>query len=522
MGTWQDGYVTDIPYTAGFYRELSPAYLHLLAILVGVRPPAVVDRQFAYCELGCGRGLGPLLLAATNPLGRFHGYDFNAAQMAKLRHLGARAGLAKLHFGERSFADLAAQSGAADAAPRFDLIVLHGVYSWVSAENRRHIAHFIRDRLEPGGMVYVSYNCMPGWAAFTPVQRLLRELVVRRRGRSDENAVAAVQFVDHLAARGARYFKADASIGRYLEHLGARDGSYLAHEYLNEHWDALYHLDVKREMNEAGLDYVGSAAASENIPALSASPEIAAMFAGADPGMAETIKDFAVNRRFRRDLYVHEPVQLTPPQFVAALAAIRFTLTVDPQRATTTLDTSAGMLTADEAVIEPMLERLKQGSVGFAELASLPAFAEVPPLQIAQGLALLVESAQAHPMLEEDGGAARSASLALNDLLVEEAQGGDDSMRFLAAPALGSGVFVTHSEQLLLSAMREVGSDSVEAIRDSTWAQFKAQDKRIVKDGRPLDGDADNLAELEPRVRSFLEHRLPLLRRLGVVAGPKP
>src|SRR5450755_3922832 len=293
MGTWQDGYVIDIPYTAGFYRELSPVYLHLLAVLVGVRPPAVVDREFAYCELGCGRGLGPLLLAAANPLGRFHGYDFNAAQIAKVRNLAERAGLANVRFSDESFADLAAQSDVADATPRFDLIVLHGVYSWVSEENRRHIVRFIRDRLKPGGIVFLSYNCMPGWAPFTPVQRLLRELVIRRRGRNDENAVAARDFVNQLAARGARYFSANESVGPYLEDLGERNGTYLAHEYLNEHWDALYHLDVAQAMAEAQLRYFGSATVSDNFVALSASPEITAMFAGADPGMAEMIKDFS-------------------------------------------------------------------------------------------------------------------------------------------------------------------------------------------------------------------------------------
>jgi SAM-dependent methyltransferase len=516
MGTWQDGYVTDIPYTAGFYRELSPVYLHLLAILVGVRPPAVVDREFAYCELGCGRGLGPLLLAAANPLGRFHGYDFNAAQIAKVRNLAERAGLANVRFSDESFADLAAQSDVADATPRFDLIVLHGVYSWVSEENRRHIVHFIRDRLKPGGMVYASYNCMPGWAAFTPVQRLLRELVVRRRGRNDENAVAARDFVNHLAAKGARYFKADGLIARYLEHLGDKDGSYLAHEYLNEHWDALYHLDVAREMKEAGLEYVGSATASDNIVGLSAPPEIAAMFAGADPGMAEMIKDFSVNRRFRRDLFMRDPARLSNPQFIDALGKIRFMLIVEPGFVTTTLETWAGAVTADEAIIEPVLDRLKQGSAGFAELRLVPALAEVPPLQLAQALALLVESGQVHPMA--DGGAGQSAAHALNGLLIEEARG-DDSMQFLAAPALGSGVFVAHPEQLLLLALREVGSDRVDAIRDFVWAQLKAQDKCLIKEGRPLEGDADNLAELERRVRSVLDRRLPLLRRLGVIAA---
>ena len=35
--------------------------------------------------------------------------------------------------------------------------------------------------------------------------------------------------------------------------------SYLAHEYLNDHWHPMYHADVAREMSAAKLFYAGSA-----------------------------------------------------------------------------------------------------------------------------------------------------------------------------------------------------------------------------------------------------------------------
>ena len=514
MGTWQDGYVIDVPYIAGFYRELSPNHLHLLAVLLGMPPPAAVDGEFSYCELGCGRGLGPLLLAAANPLGRFYAYDFNVEQIAPTRALAERAGLRNVHFGTDSFASLAAGPGG-DAAPAsFDLIVLHGVWSWVGEENRRHLLRYLRDRLRPGGMVYVSYNCMPGWAAFTPVRRLLRELVIRRRGRTDESALAARAFVDQLAAKGARYFSADAAIGGYLVQIGERDGRYLAHEYLNEHWDTFYHLDVLRDMAEAQLGYIGSATISDNIAGLSASPEIAAMFAGADPGMAEMIKDFTVNRRFRRDLFARELHRLSPAQFLAELGRIRFMLTVEPANATTTLMTAAGELKANDSIALPVLERLKQGSASVVELLALPALDALPAELLAQTLSLLVESGQLHPMRESTVG--HPISQTLNDLLIDEALG-TDPVHFLAAPALGSAVYVGHAEQLILRAMRELGGDSVAALRDRVWTLIKARDQRVLKDGKPLESDADNVAEVERRVGQFLEQRLPLLRSFGAV-----
>jgi SAM-dependent methyltransferase len=515
MASWQDGYITDIPYTAGFFRELAPPYLHLLSLLMGVRPVPIGQRGFSYCELGSGQGLGTLIAAASNPLGRFVGVDFNPAQIAKANDLAARAGLGNVAFHEESFASLAAK-GEADGS-KFDMVVLHGIYSWISAENQRHIVEIIRSRLKPGGIVYVSYNCMPGWAAFAPVQRLMREFASRRPGRSDQNVLAALAFVNELGAKGARYFKPNEPVARNLARMAEKDRTYLAHEYLNEHWEALYHIDVARQMSDARLEYVGSATISDNVIALTAPPEIAAMLPSGDPAMAETIKDFTANRQFRRDLYVRGPVRLTGQQFVHELGAVRFTLTIAPERATLKLATAAGELKSNALLVEPLLARLKQGSASFAELAALPEMRAMQGWQVAQALSLLVESGQIHPLLES-GDAEPEAAQTLNATLLEAARH-DESMQFLAAPAIGSGVYVANAEQLVLLGMKSLGNrDDVAALARFVWPIFKAQNRRMKKDGGVIEDEAENVAELERRIAEFLRERYPILRKLKVVA----
>jgi len=514
MASWQDGYITDIPYTAGFYRELAPSYLHLLCVLMGVRPPRVVDREYGYCELACGQGLGTLLLAAANPAGRFVGVDFNPAQIAKAQDLAERAGLANVQFKEQSFAAMAERS--AGEQTKFDLIVLHGIYSWVSPENRAHIVNIIRDRLKPGGVVYISYNCMPGWAPFVPVQRLMREYVKAHPGRSDQNVMAAIEFVNQLAAKGARYFKANESVTRNLGRLQSKERTYLAHEYLNEHWEALYHVDVAREMQEARLEYVGSATVSDNVLALNVPKEISEMMGSAGgPSMVETIKDFTVNRQFRRDLYVRGPVRLSNAQFVHEMNKIRFVLTLPPDKVTLKLATSAGELDANEPVVKPILDRLVQGPATFKEIAALPPLASVQAWQVAQALSLLVESGQTHPMLG-DGGGKIDAAQSLNQVLVDSALL-DDSMQFLAAPTIGSGAFVANPEQLIILAMRSIKKPDARSITDFVWKRFKEQNKRLIKEGKRIEDEADNIAELETRVHDFTQQRLPVLKQLGVI-----
>jgi hypothetical protein len=43
------------------------------------------------------------------------------------------------------------------------------------------------------------------------------------------------------------------------------------------------------------------------------------------------------------------------------------------------------------------------------------------------------------------------------------------------------------------------------------------QGQRIIKEGKTLESDEDNLAEITAQARAFEAKRLPLLRRLGVV-----
>ena len=62
------------------------------------------------------------------------------------------------------------------ALPRFDYIVAHGVYSWVDPPARAALRRFIDGHLKSGGLVYVSYNAMPGWTGDLPFQHLVREL----------------------------------------------------------------------------------------------------------------------------------------------------------------------------------------------------------------------------------------------------------------------------------------------------------------------------------------------------------
>ena len=164
MTDWTSGYVADIGYTYGYYLELNPQRVKLAFLNAGLVAPEFGTA----CELGFGQGLSATMHAAAS-LCSWHGTDFNPAQAGFAQELAATSG-ANAHLYDESFAEFAQRD-----MPEFDYIGLHGIWSWISDENRAVIVDFIRKKLKVGGVLYISYNTLPGWAAFAPMRHLMTE-----------------------------------------------------------------------------------------------------------------------------------------------------------------------------------------------------------------------------------------------------------------------------------------------------------------------------------------------------------
>lgn len=87
MSDWTAGYVADIGYTYGYYKELNPLRIRLAFLNRGLVCPVVGTA----CELGFGQGMSANLHAAASVCD-WHGTDFNPGQAAFAQELAASAG----------------------------------------------------------------------------------------------------------------------------------------------------------------------------------------------------------------------------------------------------------------------------------------------------------------------------------------------------------------------------------------------------------------------------------------------
>jgi len=314
-------YVTDLTYHRSFVNDLSPSRLRLVLALNGFPMPPADD--FDYCELGSAHGDTIATMAAAHPGARFVGVDLNESHVEAARQLAKEGGLTNARFVAKDFEDLGDSQ-----IPELDFIAAHGVISWVAPTKRHALLDFAAAKLKPGGALYVGYNAMPGWAAVEPLRHLLVTGAAGGGSDTAERARLGFALAKHMHDAGADYFAANPSAAAMLRRMEELGLSYIAHEYLNANWIPMYFAQLAREMAARDLYFVGQLPLYANYRDLSLPPSVKKLFESiSDRATFETLKDFAVNEFFRRDVFVKGKIGRSAGSTEAYLDGAAFGLT---------------------------------------------------------------------------------------------------------------------------------------------------------------------------------------------------
>ena len=514
MSDWTSGYVADIGYTFGYYQELNPACIKLALVHAGLHSP---DIKYA-CELGFGQGLSVNIHAAASEV-CWYGTDFNPSQAGFAQELANASG-ANAHLTDQAFAEFCARPDL----PNFEFISLHGIWSWISDENRAVIVDFIRRKLKVGGVLYTSYNTLPGWAAFAPMRHLMTEHaeVLGAEGRGIVSRInGAIDFADKLLALNPAYLRANPSVADRLTKMKEHNRHYLAHEYFNRDWHPMHFATMAQWLEPAKLQYACSANYLDAIDGINLTSEQQQFLNEIpDPMFRQTTRDFMVNQQFRKDYWVKGARRLSPLEKAAALREHRVMLTTPRADVALKVNGALGEATLNEEVYAPVLDRLADHQPhALAALEASLANDKINFGQLLQAVMVLyggghLSSVQDPPSSQGQTGVAAARAHVLNDYLMDKARGSGE-IGFLASPMTGGGVAVGRFQQLFLLAL-----SSGKATPES-WAQhaleiLASQGQRLLKDGKPIESLEDNLAELNRMAALFTEKQLPILKALGV------
>ena len=510
MTDWTDGYRTDATYTTEFYRHMTPTWLSLATLLSGHRPPRI-DRRFRWCDLGCGQGFTALGVAACHPQAEVFAFDFSPAHIDNARTMAAQAGVANVVFAETSFAELAA--APREALPQMDFIVLQGIWSWVSSTQRAFLLQFIRDRLAPGGVVYLSYNALAGWAAMVPVQRLMRLYSEMRPGPVEEVIPRAFGFLNELIRGDAAFFAHNPLVAARLDYLGKENPHYLAHEMLHATWDPMSPDAVARDLAEVKCGFIGSATLLENFDALSVPPAIAETIGQTgDARMKEALRDLGASRTLRRDLFRRGTEKPLEGEVTALLDEIVLTDFCGKAEADITIATGGGTSrTLDSHIYGAVRGRLHTGPLSVGELRRN--FGDLSVTR--EMVSVLCETELAHPLLTPQPRAQSARVGALNRVVGQHnRQGG--ALKCLVAPKLGTGLPADTFETMVFEEFSAGMPDDLAPAIDRLMAVLLTRGLLPQQDGRPIDPDGTRAA-LGQALQRFITARLPVFQRVGIL-----
>ncbi len=516
MAHWDDGYVSDVTYTSGYHNETPPVWLATAAALSGFTAPDLTQ-PFRYADLGCGNGVTALVVAATMPHAEVWACDFNPAHVENGRDIARRAGLTNIRFEEASFEDLTRLP--ADALPMFDYVVAHGILSWISRENRRHLLTVIGQRLAPGGIVYMSYNVGTGWTGMRPVRTLMRLLTAASPERTDLAAAGAFETLDKMKDSGAAMFHAHPALNARLALFRDNDHRYVAHELLNRDWHPVMFQTVAPAMAAIKCGHIGNASLQDNLENLTIPVQMREMFTRVrDPRLRETIRDIAGAIGFRRDLYQRGPRRMNPAGHERQVNAITLISTFRPIPETITAATSLGQLEIKEPRYRALLDLLSKHPLTIGEIRALEIFSGHDDPELFQTLVLLLAGGFVAPLLPgTPTSAARAATARLNRVHAELFELGHD-LPLVAYPALGAAWNTNPLEIMALDALLSGHAAEEQSLTETVMARMRRSGRTLNQNGQPVTDPAALRGNVTNAIQEMLRERLPMMRRLGALS----
>jgi SAM-dependent methyltransferase len=243
----------ELPYRSHPIPWAAPETLCLTSMLHG--GPRLALDAYRVLELGCGDGVHLLALAYYRRHATFVGVDSSRSAIATANARRADLNLRNLEFVHSEF-----DAAAAHLEGSFDFILAHGVFSWVTDEQRGALLELCTAKLRPGGLVYLNYNAKPGWN----VRGMVREFLLAQttasldlRARTEQAQEVARSMAAALGAADEHPYQ--RLMEREFRFVADHDPSYIAHEFLAPHNHAYWRREFLALTSRVGLDYVADA-----------------------------------------------------------------------------------------------------------------------------------------------------------------------------------------------------------------------------------------------------------------------
>jgi SAM-dependent methyltransferase len=368
-----------IAYAALPHAATHPDRIASVATFLG--HPAADPAHCRVLEVGCNDGSNLIPMAVTLPHASFVGCDLSSSAIGAGRATVAALGLANVTLLCEDLAGLDPSLGP------FDFIVAHGVYSWVPAHVRDALLALARRSLAPDGVMFVSFNVLPGCrvrqAAWEMVHHHVDRIVDPRARLAAARAIARL-----IAEGGASQHASDDAVRAELRSMAEHTDSQLFHDDLAVPNDPVYFGEFVAHAARHGLAYLAEAEL-HTMSGAGVSANARQFLSGLDAIGREQYLDFMRMRRFRQSLLRHadaqpsaalDPQRMETLHLAADASLLRAAQAGKVPDIARDLDPAAGGGGPVRALLEALLQRAP-GAMPLAQARALLGRASARPLE---------------------------------------------------------------------------------------------------------------------------------------------
>ena len=328
-------------------------------------------------EVGCNDGSNLISMAVSLPTAHFVGCDLSPRALDTGRRTIAALGLTNITLLQEDLAALAPAHG------KFDFIVAHGVYSWVPPNVRDALFALAAERLARDGILYVSFNVLPGCRVRQAAWDALHHHVdgiEDSRSRFD----AARQLARLIADGGMATHESDQTLFAELRAIAQHSDSEVAHDDLAVPNEPILFSTFVQHAARHGLRYLAEAEL-QSMSVTGLSDEAKAYLSTLDPLGREQYLDFLRMRRFRQSLLVRDDAPTETTTQSQRLRAMHVSVNMALSRAAATGGIHKLARTLDPAsggggAVRKLLDALVANQPATYAIASLDHHLDLGPL----------------------------------------------------------------------------------------------------------------------------------------------
>ena len=261
------------------------------------------------------------------------------------------------------------------------------------------------------------------------------------------------------------------------------------------------------ELSNAKLSFAAHSNPLNCIDALNHAKELQAVLDRiSNPIFKEVVRDLGINQAFRRDIFVRGPRKLSRQDHAAALLDTCYALVTERGQCSMRIKTLVTEVQLQANIYEPLLDAFASQPQTGRSLLELPSVAEGGgAARLMQALVVLTGAGYIQPCVPAPLAAqAREGVERFNaHTIARNARGADTEFGYLASPLLASGMVQPRIAQLFLRETQANPGDDVPTQARAIWALLRSAGQALVKDGKGIEGEEANLAEMTLRLAEW-------------------